>query len=153
VLFLYIEVFAVVTASGSVVLYHRHVTVRAIAKIMAHGGIATSVDWHPRLPNVLATGGSEDRSVKVWTVDLDNGGGAGSGSNGASGAAMLDWTNANTWSSAGTSDSPVTEGHTRYVVCGDLLFPLFPLVRLAADSYPCFSPFSLFVFSLWKLRI
>jgi hypothetical protein len=134
-------VFAVVTTSGSVVLYNRHVSVRAIAKIMAHSGVATAVDWHPRLPHVVATGGATDRSVKVWMVDLDGGGGNGGGAATATGGGGggggnndhhnnhhqhnnnhttgVDWTNSNTWStsdkSVGTTDSPVTEGQTRYV--------------------------------------
>jgi hypothetical protein len=33
-------------------------------KIAAHAGDATSLDWHPTRPYVIATGGSGDRCVK-----------------------------------------------------------------------------------------
>lgn len=57
-------VFALVTVSGSLIVYNMHVSVRAIVKIAAHTGDATSLDWHPLRPYVLATGGAGDRCVK-----------------------------------------------------------------------------------------
>ena len=57
-------VFAVVTVSGSLVVYSMHVAMRALVKVAAHTGDATTLDWHPTRPFVLATGGSGDRSVK-----------------------------------------------------------------------------------------
>ena len=57
-------VFALVTVSGSLVVYSMHVTWKSIVKIAAHAGEATSLDWHPTRPYVIATGGSGDRCVK-----------------------------------------------------------------------------------------
>jgi hypothetical protein len=37
---------------------------RAIVKIVAHTGDATTLDWHPTRPYVIATGGAGDRCVK-----------------------------------------------------------------------------------------
>ena len=59
-----LSVFAVVTVSGSLVVYSMHVAMRALVKVAAHTGDATSLDWHPKRPFVLATGGSADRCVK-----------------------------------------------------------------------------------------
>jgi hypothetical protein len=46
-----------------------HVSVKAIIKVAAHTGDASSLDWHPTKPFVLATGGSGDRCVKVWNLE------------------------------------------------------------------------------------
>ena len=43
---------------------------RALVKMTAHSGDATTLDWHPTRKDILATGGANDRSVKVW--DLEN---------------------------------------------------------------------------------
>ena len=59
-----IIVFAIVTMSGSLVVYSMHVTWKAIVKIAAHAGDASCLDWHPTRPYVIATGGSGDRCVK-----------------------------------------------------------------------------------------
>ena len=40
------------------------VTARPWMKIPAHSGEATTVDWHPTRPYIIATGGGRDRSVK-----------------------------------------------------------------------------------------
>jgi WD40 repeat protein len=37
----------------------------------AHSGDATTLDFHPTKPNIIATGGSSDRSVKVWDLESD----------------------------------------------------------------------------------
>lgn len=58
------SVFALVTVSGSLVIYSMHVSWKSIVKIAAHAGDATSLDWHPTRPYVIATGGSGDRCVK-----------------------------------------------------------------------------------------
>ena len=63
------DVFAAVTANGNLVVYNMHVTVKALVKIAAHTGDAASLDWHPRWPYVVATGGSSDRSVKIWDLE------------------------------------------------------------------------------------
>lgn len=57
-------VFALVTGNGSLVVYSMHVAWKAIVKIDAHAGEATSLDWHPTRPYIIATGGAEDRCVK-----------------------------------------------------------------------------------------
>lgn len=59
-----LPVFAVVTTSGSLVIYNMHITWKAIIKIAAHAGDATCLDWHPTLPYTVATGGAGDRCVK-----------------------------------------------------------------------------------------
>jgi WD40 repeat protein len=58
------KVFALVTVSGSLIIYSMHVSSRAILKVAAHTGDATTLDWHPTRPYVIATGGSNDRTVK-----------------------------------------------------------------------------------------
>mmetsp|Transcript_19354 Transcript_19354/g.27360 ORF Transcript_19354/g.27360 Transcript_19354/m.27360 type:complete len:890 (-) Transcript_19354:965-3634(-) len=64
------DVFAMVTDSGSLIVYNICVVARPWVKIAAHSGEATTVDWHPTRPYVVATGGS-DRTVKIW--DLESG--------------------------------------------------------------------------------
>ena len=59
-----LSVFAIVSVSGSLIVYTMHVAMRALVKVAAHTGDATSLDWHPKRPFVLATGGSGDRCVK-----------------------------------------------------------------------------------------
>jgi WD repeat-containing protein 24 len=62
-------VFALVTASGLLIVYNMFVAARPIVKISAHAGDATSLDWHPTKPFVIATGGAGDRCVKSkWDV-------------------------------------------------------------------------------------
>ena len=63
------DVFGVVTSNGNLVVYNMHVTVKALVKIAAHTGDASSLDWHPRWPYVVATGGSADRCVKIWDLE------------------------------------------------------------------------------------
>jgi hypothetical protein len=62
--YLFSSVFALVTVSGSLIVYSMHVSSRAMVKIAAHTGDATSLDWHPTKPYVIATGGAGDRCVK-----------------------------------------------------------------------------------------
>ncbi len=57
-------VFALVTVSGSLIVYNMNIPARALVKIAAHGEDASTLDWHPTRPFVLATGGSADRCVK-----------------------------------------------------------------------------------------
>jgi WD40 repeat protein len=57
-------VFALVTVSGSLVVYSRHVAMKSIVKIAAHTGDSTCLDFHPTRPYIIATGGSTDRCVK-----------------------------------------------------------------------------------------
>lgn len=65
----YDDVFALVTCSGSLIAYNMHVPPRALVKMTAHSGDATTLDWHPTVPGIIATGGASDRSVKVWDVE------------------------------------------------------------------------------------
>jgi len=58
------EVFALV-AGEWLCLYDIRVN-KPLSKESVHAGDATSLDWHPTRPNVLATAGGRDRSVKVW---------------------------------------------------------------------------------------
>jgi WD40 repeat protein len=62
------DIFALVTAGGTLVAYHRRVKVRSLVKLTAHGREASCLDWHPRLPHIVATGGANDGSVKVWDL-------------------------------------------------------------------------------------
>ena len=63
------ELFGAVTSNGNLVVYNMHVVVKALVKIAAHTGDAASLDWHPRWPFVVATGGSSDRFVKIWDLE------------------------------------------------------------------------------------
>jgi WD40 repeat protein len=63
------EIFGVVTSNGNLVVYNMNVTIKALVKIAAHTGDAASLDWHPRWPFVVATGGSSDRFVKIWDLE------------------------------------------------------------------------------------
>ncbi|GKY92256.1 hypothetical protein MPSEU_000196700 [Mayamaea pseudoterrestris] len=63
------DVFCLVTTSGSLIAYNRHVTIRALVKLTAHAGDATSLDWHPLRKHVVATGGANDRTVKIWNLE------------------------------------------------------------------------------------
>ena len=63
------DIFGAVTANGNLVVYNMHVSVKALVKIAAHTGDAASLDWHPRWPFVVATGGSSDRFVKIWDLE------------------------------------------------------------------------------------
>jgi WD repeat-containing protein 24 len=117
------DVFAIVTAGGSLVVYNIHVRVRALVKIAAHSGDATTLSWHPspRMSFVVATGGATDRCVKVWNlesyIDLrsssfnksesDGSGGGGGGNNNNNNNSNLTM-NANTLTSR--TDSVVSEG-------------------------------------------
>jgi WD40 repeat protein len=60
-----------VTTSGSLIVYNQYVAARAIVKIAAHSGDASTLDWHPTRPNMLATGGASDRSVKIWDLERE----------------------------------------------------------------------------------
>ena len=99
-------VFALVTSSGSLVAYNRHVPPRALVKLTAHSGDAITLDWHPRKSYVVATGGARDRNVKVWDLEaflnLDG------GPSGAAASSSLNQ-NSNTISSIGTDDSSETD--------------------------------------------
>lgn len=68
--------FAGVTSSGSLLVYNSRIPARALVKAVAHSGNATAIDWHPSRPDVVATGGSSDRCVKIWRLDLDSNGDA-----------------------------------------------------------------------------
>ena len=59
-----ISVFALVTVSGCLIVYNMFVPARPIVKISAHAGDATTLDWHPTKPYIIATGGAGDRCVK-----------------------------------------------------------------------------------------
>ena len=63
------DVFGVVTASGNLVVYNMHVSIKALVKIAAHTGDASSLDFHPQRPFIVATGGSADRCVKIWDLE------------------------------------------------------------------------------------
>lgn len=59
------------TTSGSLIVYNQYIAARAMVKMTAHSGDASTLDWHPTRPNVVATGGASDRSVKVWDLESD----------------------------------------------------------------------------------
>ena len=63
------DIFGAVTSNGNLVVYNMHVSIKALVKIAAHTGDAASLDWHPRWPFVVATGGSSDRLVKIWDLE------------------------------------------------------------------------------------
>jgi WD40 repeat protein len=44
---------------------------KALFKTSAHSGEATTLDWHPLRSNIIATGGgSVDRCVKIWDLEM-----------------------------------------------------------------------------------
>ena len=61
--------FALVTSSGALIAYSQYVSARALVKMNAHSGDATSLDWHPTKRNIIATGGARDRCVKIWNLE------------------------------------------------------------------------------------
>lgn len=61
--------FGLVTGTGSLIVYNMAFPRRALVKMTAHGGDATTLDWHPKRKGVIATGGATDRSVKVWDLE------------------------------------------------------------------------------------
>jgi WD repeat-containing protein 24 len=63
-------VFGLVTSSGSLIVYNMHLPSRAMVKMTAHSGDATTLDWHPTRRYLVATGGAGDRSVKVWDLEV-----------------------------------------------------------------------------------
>ena len=69
VLFIIITVFALVTGSGSLIVYNMLFRQRALVKMTAHAGDATTLDWHPKHRDIIATGGASDRCVKVWDLE------------------------------------------------------------------------------------
>jgi WD repeat-containing protein 24 len=58
------DVFAMVTQTGSLLIYKINVPGTPWVRILAHANEATTVDWHPTLPFIIATGGGDDRTVK-----------------------------------------------------------------------------------------
>jgi hypothetical protein len=57
-------VFALVTDTGHLIVYNINHPEKPWEKIAAHGAEASTIDWHPTRPYVIATGGAADRSVK-----------------------------------------------------------------------------------------
>lgn len=57
-------VFAMVTDAGTLVVYNARVTARPSMRVTAHDREATTVDWHPQKPYVIATGSAWDKTVK-----------------------------------------------------------------------------------------
>lgn len=64
------DLFAMVTSNGFLIVYNRIVPHRPVVRIAAHAGEATTLDWHPTKPYMIATGGV-DYKVKVWDLDSD----------------------------------------------------------------------------------
>lgn len=62
------DLLALVTTSGSLIIYHCSLPRRALVKLTAHAGDATTVAWHPEHWGVVATGGASDRCVKLWDL-------------------------------------------------------------------------------------
>lgn len=59
-----LSVFALVTDSGYLIVYNINHPETPWEKIAAHGTGASTLDWHPTRPYVIATGGIADWSVK-----------------------------------------------------------------------------------------
>jgi WD40 repeat protein len=107
-------VFALVTSAGTLIAYNRHVPVRALVKLNAHSGDSVSIDWHPRRPYVVATGGARDRCVKVWNLEsylnLDApGSGGGNVAASTMSTSNIMNINSNTVTSTGTEDTNETD--------------------------------------------
>ena len=60
--------FAIVTSSGSLIAYNMFLSWKALVKLTAHTD-ATTLDWHPKLRGIVATGGAGDRCVKIWDIE------------------------------------------------------------------------------------
>lgn len=52
------------TDTGHLIVYNINHPEKPWEKIAAHGAEASTIDWHPTRPYVIATGGAADRSVK-----------------------------------------------------------------------------------------
>ncbi|KAL7573899.1 hypothetical protein ACA910_001913 [Epithemia clementina (nom. ined.)] len=63
------DIFALCTSNGCLVVYNRLVRARVMLKLNAHDRDATTLHWHPTRPYTIATGGSNDRLVKVWNLE------------------------------------------------------------------------------------
>lgn len=63
------SVFALVTDSGHLIVYNINHPEKPWEKIAAHGAEASTLDWHPTRPYIIATGGVADRSVKSTLID------------------------------------------------------------------------------------
>ena len=63
------DTFGVVTGSGNLIVYSMFLSAKALVKIAAHTKDATTLDWHPINPFLVATGGGQDRCVKVWDLE------------------------------------------------------------------------------------
>ena len=63
------DIFALCTSNGCLIVYNRWVRARAMLKVNAHDRDATTLEWHPTRPNTIATGGSNDRLVKIWDLE------------------------------------------------------------------------------------
>ena len=48
--------FALVTDGGYLIVYDIRLFARPLVRIAAHSGDATTVDWHPTQPYIVATG-------------------------------------------------------------------------------------------------
>lgn len=64
------NIFAIVTASGYLIVYNLRLLGRPWLKIAVHSGEATCVDWHPRRKFILATASGRERSIKGKKVKL-----------------------------------------------------------------------------------
>ena len=64
ILCFFLSVFALVTDSGHLIVYNINHPETPWEKIAAHGAGASTLDWHPTRPYVIATGGIADWSVK-----------------------------------------------------------------------------------------
>jgi len=62
------DILAMVTNNGFLVVYDARVVIRAMVRIAAHARDATTLDWHPTRPYIIATGGV-DKTVKVWDLE------------------------------------------------------------------------------------
>ncbi|KAF0682369.1 Aste57867_25507 [Aphanomyces stellatus] len=60
--------FAAAFENGTVEIWDLRNNKQPETKFTAHQGHILSLDWHPKLPNVIATG-SRDRSVKIWDLN------------------------------------------------------------------------------------
>lgn len=64
-----LTVFALVTDTGHLIVYNINHPGKPWEKIAAHGAEASTLDWHPTRPYIIATGGVADRSVKSTHVE------------------------------------------------------------------------------------
>jgi len=65
------HLFASAHKNGTVHVWDTRQCAAPFVTLTAHNPDAKCIDWHPKIPNVLATCGYQDVTIKVWNLSLD----------------------------------------------------------------------------------